>query len=80
MVSTPDIHRLVFRIEGMSCAGCAPMIAAKLKEVPNVVDASVNFETGEATVWWKGKPPDKEALAKAVASVEGRAIFDGQRR
>ncbi len=76
VASSDERHQITFRIEGMSCAGCAPMIAAKLKEVPNVKDAMVNFETGEATVLWQGKPPSKKALAKAVASVEGRAVFE----
>lgn len=76
VASLDDGHRITFRIEGMSCAGCATMIAAKLKEVPNVVNATVNFETDEATVFWQGKPPSKEALANAVASVEGRAVFN----
>ena len=64
-----------FRIEGMSCPSCALAIAANLKRLPNVVDASVDFEKGEATIFYRDKLPSKDIIAQAFASVEGRAIF-----
>jgi len=69
------VRAFSFRIEGMSCPSCALAIAANLKRLPNVVDAQVNFEKGEATIFYRDKLPSKDAIAQAVASVEGRAIF-----
>lgn len=70
------IRAFSFRIEGISCPSCALAIAANLKQLPNVVDASVDFEKGKATIFYRDKLPSKDAIAQAVASsVEGRAIF-----
>jgi copper chaperone CopZ len=69
------VRAFSFRIEGMSCPSCALAIAANLKQLPNVVDARVDFEKGEATIFYRNKLPSKNAIAQAVASVEGRAIF-----
>jgi copper chaperone CopZ len=69
------VRAFSFRIEGMSCPSCALAIAANLKRLPNVVDARVDFEKGEATIFYRNKLPSKDAIAQTVASVEGRAIF-----
>ncbi|MFA0757358.1 MAG: hypothetical protein YPKNTGVA_002891 [Candidatus Fervidibacter sp.] len=69
------VRAFSFRIEGMSCPSCALAIAANLKRLPNVVDARVDFEKGEATIFYRDTSPSKDAIAQAVASVEGRAIF-----
>jgi len=71
------VRTLSFRIEGMSCPSCALAIEANLKRLPGVTDARVDFEKGEATVFYRDKPPSKDAISQAVASVEGRAIFMG---
>ena len=73
------VRSFSFRIEGMSCPSCALAIAANLKRLPNVVDARVNFEKGEATIFYRDTLPSKDAIAQAVASVEGRAIFPKRR-
>jgi copper chaperone CopZ len=69
------VRAFSFRIEGMSCPSCALAIAANLKRLPNVVDARVDFEKGEATIFYRDTSPSKDAIAQGVASVEGRAIF-----
>jgi copper chaperone CopZ len=69
------VRAFSFRIEGMSCPSCALAIAANLKRLPNVVDARMDFEKGEATIFYRNKLPSKDAIAQTVASVEGRAIF-----
>lgn len=45
-----QIHKKVYDISGMHCASCALVIENKLKEVPGVKSASVNFATQKATV------------------------------
>lgn len=71
-----DARRLVFKIEGMSCAECAPNIAKSLMKVDGVSKATVSYQGGKAVVEWKHKIPEQSALARAVESVEGRAVFD----
>jgi copper chaperone CopZ len=73
------VRAFSFRIEGMSCPSCALAIAANLKRLPNVVDVRVNFEKVEATIFYRDTLPPKDAIAQAVASVEGRAIFPKRR-
>jgi len=69
-------QRLVFKIEGMSCEGCAANIEKSLMKVAGVTKAAVDFKSGKAVVKWSGKRPDRTALAKAVESVEGKAVFN----
>jgi len=50
---------------GMSCAGCAAGVRARLEEVPGVAGAHVNLATGTATVELD-EPVEPERLAQAV--------------
>ncbi len=40
-------------VKGMHCAGCAGRLEAALRAVPEVAEASVNFATSSARVFWK---------------------------
>jgi Cu+-exporting ATPase len=64
-------------VTGMSCASCVYKIETKLRSLPNVVDASVNFTSGMATVRTR-TPADPETLVAAVRSAGAygaRAIY-----
>ena len=43
-------HKATIDIEGMSCASCAARIGKALNDTEGVLEASVNFATGKATV------------------------------
>jgi Cu+-exporting ATPase len=69
----------IFKVEGMSCAGCARNIEETLKRVPGVVYASVNFATENAVVVYdpgKVKPAD---LAKKVETIGYRLMEDARK-
>ncbi|PPE72776.1 copper-translocating P-type ATPase [Solimonas fluminis] len=52
-------------IEGMTCASCAGRVEKALREIPGVLDASVNLATERATVRVSGETP-VSALTAAV--------------
>jgi Cu+-exporting ATPase len=69
----------IFKVEGMSCAGCARNIEETLKRTPGVVYASVNFATENAVVVYdqgKVKPAD---LAKKVETIGYRLMEDARK-
>ena len=40
----------VFRVEGMTCAGCVARVESAIREIPGVADAAVNLATGSASI------------------------------
>lgn len=77
---------VVFKIGGMTCAMCVKTIEAALKELPGVLDASVNLGTETARVSYDPSVVDIEDIKKAVESVgyqfigvEGEETHDVER-
>lgn len=57
------------KVQGMSCGHCEARVAAALKEVDGVKDASADHQAAQATVTLKaGKTVDRAALAAAVTA------------
>jgi copper chaperone CopZ len=58
-----------FKIEGMTCAmGCAKTIEKKLAGMEGVQNATVNFDTKEATVNFDATIQTQESLIKTIES------------
>src|SRR5699024_1961043 len=55
-----------FPVIGMTCASCAASAESKVKYTPGVVDASVNFATGNLTVEYLPNMIDSRQIRKAV--------------
>jgi sulfite exporter TauE/SafE/plastocyanin domain-containing protein/copper chaperone CopZ len=54
-------------IKGMHCRSCEILIEEKLKEIPLVKSAELNYKTGEALVYYSGEEmPQKHLLEKAI--------------
>ena len=54
-------------IKGMHCRSCEILIEEKLKEIPLVKSAELNYKTGEAVVYYSGEDmPQKHLLDKAI--------------
>ncbi len=66
-------HRL--SISGMSCAGCVATVENALKNVPGVVESTVNFAEHTATV--RGSVDAKILIAAVTASGYGAAELRG---
>ena len=47
---TENMNQAVFRIEGMTCEGCATILAEAIKTAPRVLAVKVEYEAGEAVV------------------------------
>ena len=61
--TSETIRRLVVPVRGMSCAACVSTVENTLRNVPGVLDASVNLATEEASV----QAGAEEGLAAAMA-------------
>jgi len=59
-------RRLDLRVEGISCASCVRRAEQVLAGVPGVLEATVNFATGKATVTYE---PDRVKVPELVAAV-----------
>ena len=61
---TPDS---IFRIEGMTCAGCASILETLLAQMPGVARAEVSYEDKTAKVYFEPenalRPPDAQLLS-----------------
>lgn len=65
----------LFRVEGMTCDGCARHVTEALKKVPRVVDAQVpSWKSGQATVVAAAGVKDS-ALVEAVRKAGYRAVL-----
>ncbi len=54
-------------IDGMSCAGCAGKVEKTVRQVPGVLDVSVNVATGSAAVSLEGGPADLLAVTETIS-------------
>lgn len=66
-------HRL--SISGMSCAGCVATVESALKNVPGVIEATVNFAEHTASV--EGEVEGKALVAAVTAAGYGAAELRG---
>src|SRR5690348_3450456 len=61
--------KATFPVLGMTCASCASSAQSIVKAEPGVVDASVNFATGNLAVEYLPNMTDAGKLQKAVQSI-----------
>ncbi len=66
-----DQHTITktFPVLGMTCASCASSVQSIVQHSPGVVNASVNFATGNLTVEYLPETTDASQLQKAVQEV-----------
>ncbi len=57
---------LHLKVTGMDCADCTSTIAKRLKKVPGVVSATVDFDSGLAVVRYDGRDGMRDAAIAAV--------------
>ncbi len=77
--SVVNMASLVIKIDGMSCESCTVTVRNELMEVPGVLDATVAFDEGIATVSINADvPPAEKALTEAVkeAGYTGHVVGD----
>ena len=64
--AAPASDRADLAITGMTCAACASLIERRLRKLPGVQSASVNFATARAAVEYNAKQTDPAALIARV--------------
>jgi Cu+-exporting ATPase len=69
----PQITALA--VSGMTCSNCARHVTEALQSVPGVASATVQLDTGRATVRWQ---PDISPATEQVVEAVRRAGFDAQ--
>ncbi len=71
---TENMNRAVIHVDGMTCQGCAALVAKAIRTAPDVLAVEVDYEKGEAVVGTEicCPVPEKEILT-AIQS----AGFDG---
>lgn len=68
-INNQNIKKGTFPVLGMTCASCAGSAESIVKHEPGVVNASVNFATGNLTVEYLPNMTDAFKLQKAVRGV-----------
>ncbi len=69
------VKKKTLKIKGMHCASCATIIEKKLKKVPGIINANVNFATEKATVEYDDV--DENLLVQAVNRA-GYEVLDSE--
>jgi Cu+-exporting ATPase len=64
----PDFEQEALRVEGMHCASCVAAVEKSLKQVPGVIDATVNLATETAHVKYDPDNAGFRDLESAVTS------------
>lgn len=65
-----DIQQKIYILENLGCANCAAKMEKKIKELPQVLDASITFSTKQLRI--KAKNPDQivESVSQICNSIE----------
>lgn len=67
-------------IEGLRCASCVWVNEAVLRRLPGVLDATVSYATGRATVRWRHEETDLPTVARAIQTLGYRPRVAGELR
>src|SRR5579885_983230 len=67
--SDRDVASMTVPVEGMSCASCVARIEGGLRELPGVVNASVNLATEHARVEYQPARTNPAAIAETIRSL-----------
>jgi copper chaperone CopZ len=70
------MSKQVIPIIGMHCASCAVNIERKLKKLPGMQSASVNYASEKALVEYNESECTEETIGQAVASLGYQAILE----
>lgn len=70
---SPVLEKVTFKVDGMSCAGCALSIKTTLEEQKGVRKADVLFEKGQATAEIEKSQVKPEDLAAAINKIGYKA-------
>lgn len=61
-----QIKNIIVPIKGMHCRSCELLIEEKLKEIPKIESADLNYHTGEAKISYHGESINMEGIHRAI--------------
>ena len=65
-----------FRLQGMSCAGCARRIETLIQRVPDVVECRVNFGTEEASITYNTEETNSKKTNQQLTRLIQQTVSD----
>ncbi|MEW6379131.1 MAG: heavy metal translocating P-type ATPase [bacterium] len=68
-------RNVIIPIAGMHCVNCALNVEKRLKKLPGIVEASVNFATEQASVEYLTERATEEGIVEAIAEAGYRPLF-----
>lgn len=69
-----DRKEVYLSIQGMSCPGCAGIVEARLREIPGVEEARVDFAATKAYVRYDPARVGEEDLGRALLTAGYRVL------
>lgn len=66
IVDSSNVVTANFEIEGMTCEGCAEEVKHEVSKLPGYIEASVDHETGKATVKFDKSKTSMEQVVSAI--------------
>jgi len=66
VVPADQVETVAYQVSGMTCSSCEAHVKHGITEVPGVIDASADAETGEAVVRFNRGQTDAEAIRRAI--------------
>ena len=57
---------VTFKVSGMSCVDCTPLITDYLSAQPGVLEAAADYESGRVVVTYQPERTSPEDLAQAI--------------
>ena len=72
----PVLSKLIFPIEGMSCASCVQKVENALRKVPGTVEASVNFANETAQILYDPTQADVTDYKNAVSGAGDYTVVE----
>jgi copper chaperone CopZ len=56
-------------VQGMSCSHCEQTVVNGLQDLPGVKKVKADHEQNQVEIFYKGEPPDMEAVRKKIADL-----------
>ena len=73
--AVPTEHTVVFRVDGMTCGGCAAGVEGTLVELPGVSKAAVTYETSRAVLRIVDEKISTDKILEAINSTGYKGTF-----
>lgn len=74
IVQADQVETITYQVSGMTCVSCEAHVTHGIVEVAGVIDASADYETGEAVVRFDRERTNDEAIRRAIINATGYKV------